>query len=124
MTQTTKLYKVFFSPCYGKLRSADDEEEEENNSDKVQLIPKKKMYVDYKREKNRKEKEVVGAFQINMANVFILNVEMTRRRGGHLASLSSTHVASPLAHFRNVAITVVLLLKNRTSSFPIDAFPM
>lgn len=81
MTQTTKLSKVFF-PSVMANYAVQMMKKKKNNSDKVQLIPKKKMYVDYKREKNSKEKEVVGTFQINMANVFILNVEMTRRWGG------------------------------------------
>lgn len=81
MTQTTKLSKVFF-PSVMANYAVQMMKKKKNNSNKVQLIPKKKMYVDYKREKNSKEKEVVGTFQINMANVFILNVEMTRRWGG------------------------------------------
>lgn len=87
MTQTTKLSKVFF-PSVMANYAVQMMKKKKNNSDKVQLIPKKKMYVDYKREKNSKEKEVVGTFQINMANVFILNVEMTRRWGGGTLSLA------------------------------------
>lgn len=117
-----KTFQSFFSPVMANY-AVQMMKKKKNNSDKVQLIPKKKMYVDYKREKNRKEKEVVGAFQINMANVFILNVEMTRRRGTlSLAFVYACGLAScSFPQRRNYCGST---FENRTSSFPIDAFPM